>query len=180
MVRARQDTLQALFGLADVLGFRPNWAAYNRALYGGSVPPVRARMTLSGLLKTVAYAAPGQAVPDGFWRIECGMDASNKYVPTEPSFLGDPMSGIYNTAVYVRGQRFFGPLCTVYYWILPTTTIDDDATDLNAGTTPLSDAFYETALYRGLSYLLAKERAENVRRIAITERIYKRRLQTLR
>lgn len=180
LTRARQDTLQALFGLADILGFRPTWAAYNQALLGGSLPPVRARFTLSGLLKNVAYAAPGQDVPEGLWRVECGVDASSKYVKTEPSFLGDAMSGIWNYTVYVRGQKFYGPICTVYYWILPTIAIANDATDLNAGATPLSDAFYECAMYRALSYLLQKERADYLPRISVAERIFKHRLQTLR
>ena len=180
LMRARQDTLQALFALSDILGFRPNWAAYNRAMLGGSLPPSRARVTIGNMLKTVAFAAPGAAAPDGFWRIECGVTAAGKYLKTDPSFIADPMQGVADVTIYARGQRFFGPTCTVYYWRSPTNTILNDATDLSAGANGLSDAFYETAMYRAISYLLQKERAEYARRAAASERIFKQRLSTLR
>lgn len=180
LMRARTDTIQALFAMGDIVGFPDSPADYEKSILGSALPVKRARITLSGLLKSVAFTAPGQTIPADFWRIECGVDSDSKFVKTEPVGQAESMANTWVRQVYTKAGGFYGTICTLYYWANPVSVIANDSTDLNAGSTPLPDSFYHAVKFRAAAYLLLKERAEHLQRIALCQRIYQNRLLSLK
>lgn len=180
LTRARTETVQQLFTMGALLGFPQTAADYEGSIQGPAFPHKKARITLSGLLRTVAYTAPGQNIPTDFWKIECGVDSGNKFVKTEPVFQAGSMTNTWVRQVYTNGATFQGTLCTVYYWANPQIVIANNATDLNAGNTPLPDAFYHTIKFRAAAYLLLKERADHINRIVFCQKMFQKRLLTLK
>lgn len=180
LTRARTDAVQALFSIGDLLGFPQTAADYERSILGAAMPHKKARITLSGLLRSVAYTSPGQAVPNDFWKIECGVDSNGKFVKTEPVFQAEAMTNTWVRQVYAKGAAFYGALCMVYYWANPSILIGNNATDLNTGATALPDAFYHAIKFRAAAYLLLKERASHIERIGVCQRIYQKRLLSLK
>lgn len=178
LVRARQDTVNKLFELSD-LAPHSSFTEY-LDVAGEAMPIHRPRITLSGLYRQVAYSSAGQAVPNDFWRIECGVEADGSYVKTEATPQAVMMANTFEHIVYARGGSFFGTLCTVHYWANPSVSIANDSTNLNAGATPLSDAFYNTMKYKAISYLIDKEKADKDNRLQLAMTIWNNRLRTLR
>jgi hypothetical protein len=178
LTKARSDCIGALFDISDLAPHRSLTEYLDVA--GSAVPIQRPRITLSGLLRSVAYTASAQAVPADFWRIEYGSSITDGYVKGDVAAMAEPMQNTWEKSVYVKNGAFYGTLCTVYYWANPTTTITDDATDLNAGDTPLNDAFYNTVLFRGLAYLIAKERGDKDSRVQLALKSYTKRLASLK
>lgn len=178
LVKARQDTLEALFDSSDLAGTR-SFTDYLSAS-GPALPINRPRITIAGLLRLVAFAADGQSVPGDYWKLECGLSVSVGYVKAEAAPLAEMMQNTWEKSVYVKNNAFYGEPCTVYYWASPSTTLIDDSTDLNAGVTPLNDAFYNTAKYKALAYLIAKEKGDKDSRVELCNGIWRSRLSTLR
>ncbi len=183
LMRARADAIKSLFGVSALLGQSPNLELYYRSLIGRTFPLRRPRMTIAGLFKSIAFAGSPQTVPGDFWRAECGQIATgSKYVKTNPAYPGEMMSGIWEKQFWVKGGKFYGTLCNIFYWADPQVTIDNTATDLesDANGYPLTDRFYHAIKYKAMTYLLKKERADHLLRIDLCERIYGERLGLMR
>lgn len=181
LTSARDEGIRLLFMQSSLLGSSPNSVLYYQSLFGNAFPIRRPRITMSGLFSSVAFTASPQAVPSDFWRAECALDANSKYVKTEPAFQGDMMFSIGQKQIYLKGGKFYGTLGTVYYWANPTLALGNDATDLNADVNgyPMSDRFYHAIKYKALALLFAKEKADNLRRIALCERLFAERMSLL-
>jgi len=179
LIKARQDTIEALFDNSDLAG-HSSFTEY-LTVSGASLPIQRPRITIAGIMQVTPFTSDGQAVPADYWRIECGSNnLTFGYIKAEAAALAEMMANTWEKTVYVKNNAFFGQHCTAYYWAVPTTTLDDDATDLNAGTSALNDAFYNTAKYRALAYMIAKEKGDKDSKVQLCNQIWQRRLATLR
>lgn len=180
LTAARMDSLGYLYGAFAIIGGVPNFAGYNAQMAGGGLPPVRARVTTTKLLHTVNFTIAGQAVPDDFWKIECGVASGPKYIHAEPPKLGQALgTNSFQSQVYTQGGKFYGTPCQVYYWAVCTTPIADDGTDLRSGAYGLPDGFYHAVKYLACANLIKKERAENKERFELLMNTFMRRLASL-
>ncbi len=181
LTTARGEGIKLLFAQSSLLGSSPNTVLYYQSLYGNAFPIRRPRIAMAGLFSAVNYSSSPQTVPADFWRLECAQDGSSKYVKAEPAFAGETFFSIGQKQVYVKGGKFYGTLSTIFYWAYPTTAIANDATDLNsdAGGYPMSDRFYHAIKYKALALLMAKEKADNNRRISVCERLFAERMSLL-
>lgn len=180
LTAARGDACRYLYGVFAIIGTTPNLMGYNAAMAGGGLPPARARITLGKLLHSVAFSGTPTNVPADFWKIECGLAPNGKYIHPEPPPIGAVLgTNAYQTQVYAQGGKFYGNACTIYYWILPTTTIADNATDLASTADGLPDAFYHAVKFLAAANLVKKERAENEDRYKLLMQMSMHRLSTL-
>lgn len=181
LTTARTDTIKYLFSAFEIIGTRQTYSDYTTQLSGRGLPPARARITLSNLLRTVAITTNPQSQPADFWKIECGVAGDGSYIHTEPPFLGDPLAlNAYQTQIYARNGQIYGPACTLYYWSICTIAIGDDGTDLASGVGGLPDSFYNTIKYLACANLVKKERAESEDRYKFFMQLFTRRLGTLK
>lgn len=181
LLSARTDTIKYLYASFEIIGSRNSFADYTKELAGGGLPPVRPRITMSNLLRSVVFAGNGQAQPVDFWKIECGVTAGGAYVHAEVPLIGDPMAtNAFNTQVYARSGHFYGTPCTLYYWALCTVDIANNGTDLSNSTGGMPDGFYNTVKYLACANLVKKERAESEDRYKYLMQIFIRRLQSLK
>lgn len=180
LVTARQEAASELLDRGRPLTTHTSLQEYASSEAPGfpiSIP----RLTLCGLFKQVAFAGDGQIVPVDFWRLENGVTDDSQYIKAGVAPLSTGMlAATWERSVYVSNNAFYGTPCTVFYWANPTTTIADNGTDLNAGTTPLPDSFYNAVSYLALVTLMSKERGDAENRIKMAMEVYKDRIGSLR
>ncbi len=182
LTTARTDALRYLYGVFAIIGTVPNYQGYNAQMSGGGLPPARARITLSKLLRTVALAASPQAAPTVMWKIECAIDGNGKFIHPEPPLLGEVLAtNPYQTQLYMRSGNIYctNIPSTMYYWAECTTAIGDNGTDLSTGTSGLPDSFYNAIKYLACANLVRKERREDEDRYKILISTFMSRLSSL-
>jgi hypothetical protein len=183
LIMARAEGLKYIYGAFEILGTVRSFAEYNnKMLVGPSMPPTRARITVNKLLIGVASTGSPMNVPLDFWKLECALDSTGRYIPQIPAVIGDPLTpNIWNSGVYGSGGKIYGVSAGgfIYYWSLCSNDMGN-ATDLATGVGGMPDAFYHAIKYMAIANLIKKERVETEDRYKFFMNLFMRRISTLR
>ncbi len=183
LTAARNDTIDILLSMCDVVGAAETLQDFVDNQVGGMAPVRRPRITLSRLLIERDIAASPTLLQPTDYKIECGVDLDGLYVPYQPTTYARPLEFALNSVIYANGGFVYTnmPLPGKYYvWCLPEDDIAETDDNISDTATGLTDAFYHTVKYLACRNLLMKKNKEAANRIAFCIRMYERRLRSLR
>lgn len=141
-------------------------------------------LSVMRMVKSTPALAGVEVAADNLWRLLCGRDTQNRFIPATTVRSGQPRSGYSVTAdnqivvdelIMIRDGKWQGTATTAWYVGLPMESLQNKAETL----TELSDAFYDTLMLFVARELLMKIERGSLDRIFLLEAEMKEAFLTL-